>query len=97
MYKLSNSAARDLENLLEYSLTEFGLAQAESYFNTLSHCLGLLASNPEMGRSVEDIRPGYLRFVHQQHLIFYKRSKRYGILVVRILHSHMDVVRHLPP
>lgn len=95
MYKLSKAAAQDVADILEQSLVEFGLPQTESYFNSLQHCLQLLSENPEMGRGADEIRPGYRRFPHKSHLIFYRPTNKHDILVVRILHHHMDAVRHL--
>lgn len=94
-YKLSNAAARDIAELLEQSLAEFGLQQAESSYTSLTRCLELLGDNPEAGRSAGEIRPGYRRFPHKSHPIFYKPLARDNILVVRILHHHMDAIRHV--
>jgi len=95
MYSLSNGAAQDIEDILEQSLLEFGLLQTENYFNSLTSCLKLLGANPEMGRTAEEIRPGYRRFSHKSHLIFYKPAGKNDILVIRILHHHMDAIRHI--
>jgi toxin ParE1/3/4 len=94
MYRLSNGAAQDIEEILEQSLAEFGLLQTKNYFKSLTRCLKLLGDNPEMGRTAEEIRPGYRRFPHKSHLIFYKPTGKTDILVVRILHHHMDAIRH---
>lgn len=95
MYKLSRAAAQDIEDLLTHSVAEFGLSQTEDYVSSLTHCLQLLAENPELGRPVDDIRPGYRRFSHKSHLIFYKPAGNHDILIIRILHSHMDAIRHI--
>ena len=95
MYKLSRAAAQDIENLLSHSLMEFGLSQTECYVSSLTNCLQLLAKNPELGHPVDGIRTGYRRFPHKSHLIFYKPTGGNDILIVRILHSHMDAIRHI--
>lgn len=94
MYNLSKAADRDLQDILQRSLAEFGLSQTEEYFHSLNQCLETLGDHPKMGNSIEDIRPGYRRFIHRSHLIFYKLYG-HGILIVRILHKSMDVTRHL--
>lgn len=94
MYELTEAAAKDIEEILDHSMDEFGLLQTERYFHSLTHCLELLGENPNMGNSADDIRPGYLRLAHESHLIFYKASAP-GILVIRILHKRMDVSRHI--
>lgn len=95
MYRLSNAATQDIDNILEQSLVEFGLLQTKNYFNSLKRCLKLLGDNPEMGRTAEEIRPEYRRFPHKSHLIFYKPITKNNILIVRILHHHMDAIRHI--
>lgn len=94
MYKLSEAAAHDIEQLLNQSILDFGLLQTEAYYHDLTHCLALLADNPEMGNSADDIRPGYQRFCHESHVIFYTRQTDH-ILIIRILHKRMDVSRNL--
>jgi len=92
--KLSEAAVRDLEEILEQSLVEFGIHQTETYCASLTHCLELLGSNPEMGSTAEDIRPGYRRFPHESHVIFYT-IRAEDIFVVRILHHRMDAIRNI--
>ena len=92
--KFSEAAAQDLEEILAQSLVEFGMHQAEIYYASLTHCLGLLGGNPEMGSAAEDIRPGYRRFPHKSHVIFYT-FRTDNLLVVRILHQRMDAIRNI--
>ncbi len=40
-------------------------------------------------------RPGYRRFPHESHVVFYKIEAQ-DIFVVRVLHKSMDAVRNLP-
>jgi plasmid stabilization system protein ParE len=53
-YSLSEAAAHDFEQFLHQSILDFGLLQTEAYHHNLTHCLALLADNPEMGNSAED-------------------------------------------
>ena len=94
MYKLSEAAAEDIEEILERSLLDFGVERTETYIQSLTQCLELLGDNPEMGSSVDEIRPGYRCFLHKSHAIFYAPRTR-DILIVRILHKHMDAGRNL--
>ncbi|HEX9625872.1 MAG TPA: type II toxin-antitoxin system RelE/ParE family toxin [Acidiferrobacterales bacterium] len=64
------------------------------YYDSLKNCLELLGENPGIGTNADDLRPGYRRFVHESHVIFY-RETAHGVLIVRILHKRMDVDRHL--
>lgn len=94
MYKLSGAAASDIENILSHSILDFGLARTETYYQSLTQCLELLAGNPEMGSSVDEIRTGYRCFLHESHAIFYTLREQ-DILIVRILHKGMDANRNL--
>ena len=94
-YKLSGAAARDIDEILEQSLVEFGVCQTETYYTLLMHRLELLGGNPEIGSVAEDIRPGYRRFPHESHVIFYT-IRTEDVLVVRILHQRMDAIRNIP-
>lgn len=90
MYILTKAASKDIEKILDRSVIDFGLDQTEIYFDSLKNCLMLLGENPAMGGAADDIKPGYRRFAHQSHVIFY-RAHEQDILIVRLLHKAMDV------
>lgn len=94
MYELSEAAAKDIEEILAHSIVEFGLLQTETYHAALRHCLELLSDNPGMGSTADDIRPGYRRFPHESHVIFYT-IRGQDVFVVRILHKSMDAIRNI--
>ena len=90
---LSAAAAKDIEAILDQSVAEFGLLRTEKYYESLKRCLELLSENPGMGTTADNVRPGYRRFSHESHVVFYRLFEG-GILVVRVLHARMDVGRH---
>ncbi len=94
MYKLSEAAVEDIEGILTRSMLDFGLERTEIYFQSLTQCLELLGDNPEMGSTVDEIRPGYRCFLHESHVFFYTPREQ-DILIVRILHKRMDADRNL--
>jgi toxin ParE1/3/4 len=67
---LSEDAAHPIEQLLDQSILDSGLPQTGACYHDLTHCLALLADDPKMGNSAEDIRPGYRCFPHASHVIF---------------------------
>ena len=77
----------------EYTLREWGRAQAARYLGELEDCCQTLANNPGLGRRCEKISPGLRRHEHGKHVIFY-RQERGGILLSRILHERMLPERH---
>ncbi len=92
-YRLSRLAAADLQEIAEYTIERFGIMQARRYRDSLKTCFVQLASNPALGRRVEQLMHGLQRFEHQSHVVFYI-SEPENILIVRVLHSSMDVPRH---
>jgi toxin ParE1/3/4 len=94
LYLLRPRAQRDLEEIWEYSAAKWGVDQAEAYIRQIQRTLHLLADEPRLGRSCDNIRPGYRKYPSGSHLVFY-RILDHGIDVVRILHQRMDVEQHL--
>ncbi len=93
-YRLSKRAREDLANIADYTIQTFVIAQSRIYRDALGRCISMLAETPTMGRSAEYIEPHLRRFQHKPHVIFYRPEDR-GILIIRVLHSAMDVLRHL--
>ena len=93
-YRLSNKADEDLTDIYLYTHKTFGAAQADAYLQALEERFVALAEKPTLGRRIDHVRDGYLRFEHGRHAIFYRTAK-YGVLIVRVLHARMDVQRHL--
>ena len=89
-YRLSHRAAADLEAIADYTIEEFGVAQARRYRDSLRLCFERLSENPRMGRRAEQLSPGLRRFEHRSHVVFYTRSHN-EIYIVRILHARMHV------
>ena len=92
-YRLSRLAASDLQEIAEYTIERFGIEQARRYRDGLKTCFDQLAGNPALGRGAEMLIRCLRRFEHQSHVVFYI-SEPENILIVRVLHSSMDVPRH---
>lgn len=93
-YRLSPRAQRDLEGVFDYSVANWGLAQALRYTDRIEAVCVELAEAPEQAQDCGHIRPGYRRRGVGRHML-YVRTTSYGIGVVRILHQRMDAARHL--
>ena len=92
--ELTEAADRDLFEIYNYTHRQHGEVQAERYLLGLDACFRRLAAMPRIERSIDHIRPGYFRFEHAKHTIFYVILKD-GIRIVRVLHARMDPQRHL--
>ena len=93
-YVLSNKADADIDTIAETSLHRWGLARAEQYILGLHETFRMLAEFPDIGRDASDIRPGYRAIDTASHAVFYRKTEG-GILILRVLHQHMDFSRHL--
>jgi toxin ParE1/3/4 len=87
-FTLSRLAETDLEGVAEYTLQRWGEAQAEKYLSEMETCCRMLASNPQLGRACDDIRPGLRRIERGEHIVFY-RIIAAEVFVIRILHRAM--------
>lgn len=95
MYKLSHLAAEDFATIYEYTLVNFGAAQADKYTDDLENILNLLSDSPLMGHESLKIGNGVRRHDHQYHAIFYRQREK-DIFVIRILHQQMEPKIHEP-
>ena len=93
-YQFTDKAERDLEGIIDYTVQEWGAAQANTYLDGLETRAQLLAENPGLGTARETISKGLLSFPYESHILYYKKHTR-GIVIVRVLHQQMDPVKHL--
>ncbi len=87
-------AEHDVNNILEYTIAEWGKEQAGRYLDVLEARLSALAENPKAGKKRDEVEPKLMSFPAEKHTVYYIPSKS-GISIIRILHSSMDPLRHL--
>ena len=92
--RLTPQAHTDLDGIWEYSARQWSVDQAETYLRTLNSTMQLLTEQPELGRKIDDIREGYLKFPVASHLLIY-RVKADCIEIMRILYKSNDVERQV--
>jgi len=83
-YELANAADEDFENIFNFGIDTFGLAQAMDYQQGMTKRFEELAEQPKLYQAVNHIRAGYRRSVYHSHSIYYKIEPT-RIFVVRIL------------
>jgi len=93
-YFLSARADLDIDNIADYTLENWGEAQAYDYITNLLQCFESLVTQPDLGRSAAEFAPRLKRFNYESHTIFYEPTSK-GIFVVRILAQKQDFDRHL--
>jgi toxin ParE1/3/4 len=94
-YLLSPKARDDLSAIWDYSAEHWGRAQADRYVRAIVAACEAVAAGRRLGRSIDWVRPGYLRCAVGSHVLFYVHEEPRVIRIVRILHGTMDVERHL--
>lgn len=93
-FRLSPAAQRDLDEVFDYTVAQWGLAQALRYTDQIEAACAELAEAPLLAQDCSHIRPGYRRRGVEQHVLYF-RVMPYGISVVRLLHARMDAVQRL--
>lgn len=94
-FDLTKAAQADLMSIARFTQSRWGVKQRNAYLKEADRVFRLLAKNPQMGRSCDEIRQGYRRFPHAAHVIYYTQPSEGELLIVRILHAGMDVDANL--
>jgi len=71
-YRLSNAAKEDLIRIHHYGVENFGMKQADKYYNSFFKYFELIAQRPFSFESVDHIKMGYRRCVCGSDSIYYK-------------------------
>ena len=94
-FVLSPAARADIEAIWRYTAGRWGTEQAECYLRLVQTACEALAQGRRIGRSAEDVRPGYQRAEVGSHILFFRSTEAGVIDIIRILHQRMDIDRHL--
>jgi len=103
--KLSPKARLDIEQVLDWTLEQFGPIQHAAYLALIRSALDEMASDPTGSRATHrpELRANVWVFHitrrghRARHLFVYRISETNTIDVARFLHDSMDLIRHLPP
>ena len=93
-YKFAETAQRDLESIVDYTLQKWGVDQAERYIDGLEKQAQLLAGNPKLAKPVDQFAKGLSAFPYQSHVIYFIEAT-HGITIARVLHESMNASLHL--
>lgn len=88
-YRFTETAEYDLQDIVDYTLHEWGEQQALDYIDGLEERCQMLADNPSLGVKRDRLMEGLHSFVYQNHVLFYLKEDT-GVVVVRVLHQGMD-------
>jgi toxin ParE1/3/4 len=71
-YRLSNSAKEDLIRIHHFGIKNFGVTQADKYFDTFFDYFEIIAENPFAFESVDYIKAGYRKCPCGSDTIYYR-------------------------
>jgi len=93
----SSDAIQDLINIANYTLDNWGLAQALKYNKKLENAYQKIRQNPThtLTKARPDIRQNVRTLNVGKHVIIYHLKNAATVEIVRILHQSMDYKRHL--
>ncbi len=90
----TRAAQADLENIYDYTLANWGRAQADSYLGQIEDHINRMNENKAFLRHFKEWREDGLRTLVGRHWVFLiENSESY--IIVRVLHNKSDVLRHL--
>jgi toxin ParE1/3/4 len=91
MYRISEKALEDLEEIWFYTFKKWSIEQADRYSSLIMNEIEYISVHFEEGKPIEYIRPGYRSVKVKSHLIFYRMSDDGIVEIIRILHQMMDI------
>lgn len=94
-FKLLPDAEDDLFKIWEYTVNAWSENQADKYYDMLLAKCQKLASHPFMGKLHDEISDDLFGYHAGEHIIFYSVTSPDEITMIRILHSGMDISRHV--
>jgi len=92
--RLSVAARRDLEAVQAKGVEDWGVGPVRAHMEGFHRIFTLLRQHPLAGQARPDYGEDIRVFSHRPHRILYRADKR-ELLIVRVLHSAMDVRRAL--
>ena len=90
-YSISEKANQDIEKIWLYTFENWSLEQADRYYNLILDEIEFIVENFESGKSVDHVKKGYRASIVKSHIIFYKKSRRNIVEIIRVLHQKMDI------
>jgi len=90
----TKQAQDDLNDIKDYTLLNWGSIQSVNYILELHQTVTILAENPLIGISREDVLAGVHSFPHKSHFIYYFFNDE-NLKVFGVLHQPQLPEKHL--
>ena len=92
--RVTESAARDMAAIWEYTNREWGLTQADRYVDSLIARVEWLLINKSLWSARDDVAAGVFSYPHERHVVLFRQVDQ-TIEIIRVLRASMDVAEHL--
>ena len=93
-FELKKLALKDINNIWPYTAEQWSNNQANKYYKLILNEIDSICKNPEIGRSIQEVKNHHRVKLVKSHLIVYKVQAE-TIYVDRILHQQMDIENQL--
>lgn len=91
---LTQRALKDLQDILEYSVQQWGQRVADDYIGGIEAAMGRIRENPEVLRAEPTLHPWLAFYRVQKHLLVCDMQDR-SIIVLTVIHATMDIPSRL--
>ena len=92
---LTLDAEQDISSIIDYTISQFGLVQAEKYYNGLEAKFSSIAEGTAHSQDYAFVRDGLKRTNYQSHAIYYRIVEECEVLILHVLHQSMDELKYL--
>jgi len=92
--RISAPATRDLQAIAEYTQSEWGARQKESYLNLIKQSFKTLSRSGNIGKHRDEIAHGLYSYSIKKHVVFMRETDD-EFLIIRVLHGRMDMEKQL--
>jgi len=93
-FRLTPDAQSDIRDIRRFTISQWGVAQAQRYLAELRQAMLLLAENPSLGKTGPATGPNVSSFSHASHVIDYIVHEQ-QLVVFAVLHKRMGPARQL--
>lgn len=91
---LRGFARKDLQSVRKYTIKEWGKPQWLKYKETLRKRMQVLANNPNLGLSIDQVSKDGYRFPDGKY-VFYYLKREHDVVFVGILSNQMAPEKHI--
>ena len=88
--ELSKLAIKDIDDIWLYTFENWSKVQVNKYYKELFVAIDRICQNPEIGNSLNDVKPNHRITKFKSHMIVYKLLDQ-TVYLDRILHERMDI------